>query len=141
MITRNEVAGKWNQIKGALLEKYGQLSEDDVSRAQGDITRLIGIVEQRTGQARAEIENFVHSSMEEAGSMARRVADASSQFASQAADRMREGYGHVSDSAQQGFATARQTVRRSPMESVAVAFGVGVLAGIVVTLSMRSSHR
>ncbi len=77
MITRQEVAGKWNEIKGALQEKYGQLTDDDVSRAHGDIQQLIGIVEQRTGQARAEVEQFVRQSMESAGSMAKRVADTS----------------------------------------------------------------
>ncbi len=112
-----------------------------MSRAHGDIQQLIGIVEQRTGQARAEVEQFVRQSMESAGSMAKRVADTSSQYAHDAADRVRAGYSRVSDSAQQGYVQARQAVRRSPVESVAIAFGVGILTGIVVSLSMRSSSR
>ena len=53
--------GSWNEVKGKLKQKYGNLTDDDLTFAEGKEEELLGRVQQRTGRAkeqlRKEIEN------------------------------------------------------------------------------------
>lgn len=48
--------GRWEQLKGQIKRWWGQLTDDDLLRAEGDYERLIGIVRERTGESREAIE-------------------------------------------------------------------------------------
>jgi uncharacterized protein YjbJ (UPF0337 family) len=37
------------------------LTDDDVQRAQGDYEQMVGIIREKTGQTREEIENLLDS--------------------------------------------------------------------------------
>jgi len=50
-----KIKGNWNQIKGNLKEKYGELTDDDLSYAEGKEDQLIGKIQERTGKAKDEI--------------------------------------------------------------------------------------
>jgi len=56
------IQGKWNQIRGALKAKWGKLTEDDLSRADGNAQYLVGKLQERYGwhkdQAEREIREF-----------------------------------------------------------------------------------
>ena len=129
--------GRWNEVKGILMEKYGQISGDELTRAQGDVNRLIGIVQQKTGAARDEIEQFLEKSLDSATGVASRLADTTASYANEAMDYARQNYGQVSEAAQQGYEVTRDYVKRSPLESVAIAFGAGAMAGLLVALLMQ----
>jgi hypothetical protein len=45
---------------------------------------------------------------------------------------LRDHYGQLSEQAQEGYVTAREAIVRNPMQWIAIAFGVGVLTGIVM---------
>jgi ElaB/YqjD/DUF883 family membrane-anchored ribosome-binding protein len=51
---------------------------------------------------------------------------------------MRAGYEGVAESIRSGYDQAQGTVRRNPMESVAVAFGAGIITGVIVGLVLKS---
>ena len=51
---------------------------------------------------------------------------------------VQEGYQQASKSVQDGFEQAERTVRQRPVESLAVAFGTGVITGLLVALVVRS---
>lgn len=53
--TRLRLEGNWNEWKGRLRSKWGDLTDDDLDRAQGDTERLVGIIQQRTGE---KVENI-----------------------------------------------------------------------------------
>ena len=57
-LTMNEpwLEGKWKEIKGKLREEWGELTDDDLDRAAGKRDQLIGVIQQRYGKARAEVE-------------------------------------------------------------------------------------
>lgn len=59
--TRLQVEGKWDEFKGRVRGAWGELTDDDVDRADGDIDRLIGIIKQRTGES---LEN-IHTRLDE----------------------------------------------------------------------------
>ena len=52
--------GSWNEVKGKLKQKYGQLTDDDLSFAEGREDELLGRLQRRLGKSkedlRAEIE-------------------------------------------------------------------------------------
>ena len=43
--------GQWNQLKGDVEERWGQLSDDDLKWSGGNIDQLVGRIQQRTGGA------------------------------------------------------------------------------------------
>lgn len=115
--------GNWNEIKGKLREKWGQLTDDDLPQIRGDAEQLIGAIQRKTGEAREAIQQYLH---EISGSAASAVGTA------------RDYAQHASDHVCAGYAKAERFVRDRPVQSLLVGFGVGVIAGVVVALSLRS---
>ena len=54
--------GHWNEIKGKLKQKYAQLTDDDLTFAEGKEDELLGRLQKRLGRTkedvRAEIERL-----------------------------------------------------------------------------------
>lgn len=48
--------GKWNELKGKVKERWGDLTDDDLDRVEGRRDQLIGAIQQRYGKARDEAE-------------------------------------------------------------------------------------
>ena len=57
-----QMQGSWNEIKGKLKQKYGQLTDDDLTFAEGKEDELLGRLQKRLGrtkdEVRAEIEDM-----------------------------------------------------------------------------------
>jgi uncharacterized protein YjbJ (UPF0337 family) len=57
-----QLKGSWNEVKGKLKQKYGQLTDQDLTFAEGKEDELLGRLQQRLGrtkdQLRAEIEDM-----------------------------------------------------------------------------------
>ena len=51
--------GNWNEIKGKLRNKWGQLTNDDLQQARGNIDQLVGLIQRKTGEARTSVEKFL----------------------------------------------------------------------------------
>lgn len=47
--------GSWKQLRGRIQETWGTLTDDDLDRSKGKLDQLIGKIEERTGEDRAEI--------------------------------------------------------------------------------------
>lgn len=48
--------GRWDQLKGKAKQAWGDLTDDDLDVAEGDYEELVGKLEERTGEAREDIE-------------------------------------------------------------------------------------
>jgi len=61
-MTTTNLKGQWNEIKGKLKQKYGQLTDDDLAFAEGKEEELLGRLQQKLGKSkedvRAEIEKL-----------------------------------------------------------------------------------
>jgi uncharacterized protein YjbJ (UPF0337 family) len=150
MATRQQLQGKWNEVKGRLKERWGQLTDDDLVRGEGNVEQLVGVIQQKTGRAREEVEKFIDEVVEGSSNTMDRVASAAREYAGDASEAMRRGYDQASDTVKrgyeqasqkfsEGYQTAEETVRRNPMESVAVSFGAGIVAGVLVGLMLKRS--
>jgi uncharacterized protein YjbJ (UPF0337 family) len=58
-MNREILRGKWNEMKGDLKSKWGNLTDDDFTRINGDRDKLIGILQQRYGRHKDEITREV----------------------------------------------------------------------------------
>lgn len=53
------IQGKWKQLKGHMKRQWGKLTDDDLDVAEGNRDYLIGRIQERTGQARDQVEKEV----------------------------------------------------------------------------------
>lgn len=51
--------GEWAQVKGKLRELWGDLTDDELEKAQGRRTQLVGVIAEKYGQSRADAWNKV----------------------------------------------------------------------------------
>lgn len=50
------IKGKWTEIKGSVQKQWGKLTNDDITRINGDRTKLAGRIQQLYGVASDEAE-------------------------------------------------------------------------------------
>ncbi|MFO0788261.1 MAG: CsbD family protein [Pirellulales bacterium] len=55
------IKANWKQIRGKIREKWGELTDDDLDRIEGQRDQLLGAVEKKYGLARDEAERQVRS--------------------------------------------------------------------------------
>jgi uncharacterized protein YjbJ (UPF0337 family) len=54
-MTKLELKGSWNEVKGKLKQKYGNLTDDDLTFAEGKDDELLGRLEKRLGRTKEDI--------------------------------------------------------------------------------------
>ena len=58
----DRIAGNWKQFKGRVKEKWGDLTDDDIARMNGDREQLEGAIQERYGygkdKAREEVDRW-----------------------------------------------------------------------------------
>ena len=54
-MTNLQLKGKWNELKGKLKQKYGQLTDDDLSFAEGKEDELLGRLQKKLGKSKEEL--------------------------------------------------------------------------------------
>lgn len=58
-MNREQIKGNWNQVKGAVKQKWGQLTDDDLTEVAGDYDRLVGKIQERTGDTEENIKKWM----------------------------------------------------------------------------------
>jgi uncharacterized protein YjbJ (UPF0337 family) len=58
-MTKLQIKGNWNEIKGKLKQKYAQLTDDDLTFAEGKDEELLGRLQQRLGKSPEEIHREI----------------------------------------------------------------------------------
>jgi uncharacterized protein YjbJ (UPF0337 family) len=65
------IQGNWNQFKGLVREKWGDLTDDDLDRIAGNRDQLVGRLQERYGymrdQAEREVDSWANTVQEPAG--------------------------------------------------------------------------
>lgn len=138
MTTPNQIEGGWTDLKGKVKQAWQELNDDELREFQGTLRHFVSWIQQKTGQTQADIERRLSDLDQQLRPWLSQMADTARDYLDQAkkapsetADRLREEL-HVR------HAQAEQAVREKPMTSVAVAFGAGLVAGVVAALVLRS---
>jgi len=58
-MTKLELKGSWNEIKGKLKQKYGELTDDDLTFSEGKDDELLGRLQKKLGRTKEEIRNEI----------------------------------------------------------------------------------
>ncbi|TWU44297.1 hypothetical protein Q31b_18330 [Novipirellula aureliae] len=130
MITKREMSGKWDSIVGSVKKRYGQITDEELAQVEGDLNQLSGLIQQKAGQSREQVEAFLDECCE--GSFVDQV----NAMAENASETIREGYQHVTETARHGYDHSVKALSRRPIESIVAAAGVGVLLGVMVGISI-----
>jgi len=56
-----QMKGSWNEVKGKLKQKYGQLTDDDLMFADGKEDELLGRLQKRLGRTKDELRAEIES--------------------------------------------------------------------------------
>ncbi len=148
-INAQELQGQWNTLKGQVKTKWGQLSDDDLQIHNGNVDQLVGKIQEKTGVGREAVEKFLGELTSKGSSGVASATAAVGDFAQHAGERLRDQYGNIAEQARdkygnlisqarEGADHAQDLVRQNPGQSVAAAFGVGIVVGVVVGLALRS---
>jgi uncharacterized protein YjbJ (UPF0337 family) len=60
-MTNLRFKGSWNEVKGKLKQKYGQLTDDDLTFAEGKDEELLGRLQQKLGKAKEDLRREIES--------------------------------------------------------------------------------
>jgi uncharacterized protein YjbJ (UPF0337 family) len=138
MSTQEKMIGNWNRMKGKVKQRWGQLTDTELNEVEGNFDQLVGLIQQKTGDARQQIERVVNELSEDAGGVIMQASEAAREYAGQAGDALRGAAEQVRERTVEGYEGAQEMFRRRPAESVAAAFGTGLLVGLVVGLVIGS---
>lgn len=62
---RNDILkAQWKQVRGRVQQMWGELTDDDLARINGNWDQLVGKIEEKTGQLRMDIENRLSDLLE-----------------------------------------------------------------------------
>ncbi len=136
-LNQQTLEGNWNEIKGKLQEKWGQLTQDDLQNARGNVDQLVGVIQRKTGEARDRVEKFLSEAVSSGSSTVSKMAESVRDYAHQAADSMDDVRSRTGDYMRGGYAQTERMIQQRPMESMAAGFGAGLIAGVVIGLMLR----
>ena len=63
-MNRNILEGNWKQIRGAIREKWGELTDDELDQIAGKRDQLAGILQERYGYTQMEAEQQINDFLE-----------------------------------------------------------------------------
>jgi uncharacterized protein YjbJ (UPF0337 family) len=137
-LNQQTLEGNWNEIKGKLHERWGQVTQDELQRARGNVDQLVGLIQRKTGEARDRVEEFLNELTSEGGGAVSRAAEAVRGYASGAVESVEEARARAAEMMRGGYAQTERMIQQRPLESLAVGFGAGLITGVIIGLVLRS---
>lgn len=58
-MNKHTLKGEWNQLKGTVKQKWGELTDDDLDQIEGSRDKLVGRVQERYGHSKDAAERDV----------------------------------------------------------------------------------
>lgn len=58
-MNKDEIGGNWKQFKGTVKEKWGKLTDDDMTVIEGKREQLVGKIQERYGSSKDQAEKEV----------------------------------------------------------------------------------
>jgi uncharacterized protein YjbJ (UPF0337 family) len=139
-IDAQKLQGQWDQLRGTVKEKWGQLTDDELRIQGGNIDQLVGRIQKKTGEGREAVEAFLSGLTTQGPSAVGSAAAAASGYAQHAGEQVREGYDRVTDYARDRYQRAEGLVRHQPAVSLSTAFAVGLAIGVAVGWTLRAQR-
>lgn len=112
----NIAEGKMKQFEGSIRKKWGKLTSKDLEQVKGDKDKLVGLIEEKYGEAKEVIEEALsqilgNSSLQETIDAAYEKKDEMVEYAHQVSENLTE------------------QVKKNPLASILIGVGVGFILG------------
>jgi uncharacterized protein YjbJ (UPF0337 family) len=56
----DKIQGRLKQLKGEIKKRWGQITDDDLTEHEGNLDKLIGRIQERSGESRENIRRWLH---------------------------------------------------------------------------------
>ena len=133
----------WDEIKGKLKQRYGQLTDDDFAFVEGKGEELLGRLRERLGISSEDLNALLDELYSEAGSRvewarhkAAELAEDVRASAATAAEEVKAQAGVAYNQARRqarGFwQEGEEYIRQNPRESLVTALFAGFIAGLLI---------
>jgi len=148
----SQFEGRWNDVKGQVKERWGRLSDDDLTRVEGKRDRLVGLIQQKYGIAREKAEDEINDWATAAQGIFERAKDTMQQ----GYQSIREGYETAQEKVVDAYDQSRKYLQQSsfrdmagdvtdligrhPLPAVLVGLGIGYMLGRMVS-SVGNNYR
>ena len=136
MVNQQALKHHWEEVCDQLQEKWDKLESSDLPSFPGNVDQLIGRIQQKTGESREVIEAFLSELTEEGSAAAKEMRNRLESGAARVAGTARQG----AQAMREGYSEAGEVIRRRPGQSMAAAFGLGLVAGVGVALLLRGAR-
>ena len=65
-MNKNQVQGRWNELKGEIKKKWGSVTDDNLMELEGDLQKVAGAIQKRTGDDETMIKRWLREHSERA---------------------------------------------------------------------------
>ena len=59
-MNKNEIKGRWLQLKGKIKEEWNDLTDDELEEAEGETMQIIGKIQAKYGITKEAAEKRIH---------------------------------------------------------------------------------
>ena len=105
-----KLKGNWDEIKGKLKQQYAQLTDEDLTYAEGKGDELLGKLQEKLGKGKAEVTKIINDLTGKGGSLADKAKDAVSEGVDKAKSAVNDGADKAKDVADKGADAAKNAV-------------------------------
>jgi len=60
-MNKEQIKGHWNEIKGKVKVKWGELTNDEIDKIDGNYDQLVGVLQQKYGYQKEKAEEEIES--------------------------------------------------------------------------------
>ncbi|MCK0159171.1 CsbD family protein [Allomuricauda sp. F6463D] len=58
-MNNDQLEGKWKMVKGAFKKKYAEVTDDDLTYAEGEFDQMLGKIQEKTGNSKEELKKEI----------------------------------------------------------------------------------
>lgn len=131
----DRLEGNWKQMKGKVKERWGKLTDDDLTAINGRRDQLEGKIQERygyaKGQARKEIEDWYRSTEHHLADQIETLRSEIQSLASTVGRIANKQIGRAQVRATEAAHEAEAAITRNPLTAIAIAVGLGFLLGVI----------
>ena len=137
-VNQQVIEGSWKQVKGKVRERWGQLTDNELEEARGSIEHLVGLIQQKTGEVRSEVESYLQAAATDGASMVSKATEAVVNQAQQVAETAQHAAERTAESVRAGY------VKRSVLSGIVrsnrwqYVLERGLITGVIIGLLTRS---
>ena len=59
-MNKDTFKGQWKQVKGEIKKMWGDLTDDEIKKAEGDYDKTVGMIQEKYGLKKEEVTNSIN---------------------------------------------------------------------------------